>query len=329
MKKFINEPADVLADALRGVAAAHPRLRVDHENRVIFRAEGPRRGKVGLVSGGGSGHEPLHGGFVGQGMLDAAACGEVFTSPVPDQILAATSGVDGGVGVLHIVKNYSGDVMNFELAAELADVEVVSVIVDDDVAVTDSSFTVGRRGVAGTVFVEKIAGAVAERGADLAEVARLARKTDDNARTMGLALTSCTVPAVGHPTFDLPENQIELGVGIHGEPGRKRVELPSANEMAQMLIDPVLADLDFTLGENGVVLLVNGLGGTPLIELYLMCAEFTRLLDAAGITATRTLVGNYVTSLDMAGCSVSLLRLDDELTDLWDAPVDTPNLHWA
>ncbi|MCM3897669.1 dihydroxyacetone kinase subunit DhaK [Gordonia sputi] len=329
MKKFINEPADVLADALRGVAAAHPRLRVDHENRVIFRAEGPRRGKVGLVSGGGSGHEPLHGGFVGQGMLDAAACGEVFTSPVPDQILAATSGVDGGVGVLHIVKNYSGDVMNFEMAAELADVEVVSVIVDDDVAVTDSSFTVGRRGVAGTVFVEKIAGAVAERGADLVEVARLARKTDDNARTMGLALTSCTVPAVGHPTFDLPENQIELGVGIHGEPGRKRVELPSANEMAQMLIDPVLADLDFTLGENGVVLLVNGLGGTPLIELYLMCAEFTRLLDAAGITATRTLVGNYVTSLDMAGCSVSLLRLDDELTDLWDAPVDTPNLHWA
>ncbi|MFF0708633.1 dihydroxyacetone kinase subunit DhaK [Gordonia sputi] len=325
----MNEPADVLADALRGVAAAHPRLRVDHENRVIFRAEGPRRGKVGLVSGGGSGHEPLHGGFVGQGMLDAAACGEVFTSPVPDQILAATSGVDGGVGVLHIVKNYSGDVMNFEMAAELADVEVVSVIVDDDVAVTDSSFTVGRRGVAGTVFVEKIAGAVAERGADLAEVARLARKTDDNARTMGLALTSCTVPAVGHPTFDLPENQIELGVGIHGEPGRKRVELPSANEMAQMLIDPVLADLDFTLGENGVVLLVNGLGGTPLIELYLMCAEFTRLLDAAGITATRTLVGNYVTSLDMAGCSVSLLRLDDELTDLWDAPVDTPNLHWA
>ena len=329
MKKFINEPADVLADALRGVAAAHPRLRVDHENRVIFRAEGPRRGKVGLVSGGGSGHEPLHGGFVGQGMLDAAACGEVFTSPVPDQILAATSGVDGGVGVLHIVKNYSGDVMNFEMAAELADVEVVSVIVDDDVAVTDSSFTVGRRGVAGTVFVEKIAGAVAERGADLAEVARLARKTDDNARTMGLALTSCTVPAVGHPTFDLPENQIELGVGIHGEPGRKRVELPSANEMAQMLIDPVLADLDFTVGENGVVLLVNGLGGTPLIELYLMCAEFSRLLDAAGITATRTLVGNYVTSLDMAGCSVSLLRLDDELTELWDAPVDTPNLHWA
>ena len=329
MKKFINEPADVLADALRGVAAAHPRLRVDHENRVIFRAEGPRRGKVGLVSGGGSGHEPLHGGFVGQGMLDAAACGEVFTSPVPDQILAATSGVDGGVGVLHIVKNYSGDVMNFEMAAELADVEVVSVIVDDDVAVTDSSFTVGRRGVAGTVFVEKIAGAVAERGADLAEVARLARKTDDNARTMGLALTSCTVPAVGHPTFDLPENQIELGVGIHGEPGRKRVDLASANEMAQMLIDPVLADLDFTVGENGVVLLVNGLGGTPLIELYLMCAEFSRRLDAAGITATRTLVGNYVTSLDMAGCSVSLLRLDDELTDLWDAPVDTPNLHWA
>ena len=199
MKKFINEPADVLADALRGVAAAHPRLRVDHENRVIFRAEGPRRGKVGLVSGGGSGHEPLHGGFVGPGMLDAAACGEVFTSPVPDQILAATSGVDGGVGVLHIVKNYSGDVMNFEMAAELADVEVVSVIVDDDVAVTDSSFTVGRRGVAGTVFVEKIAGAVAERGADLAEVARLARKTDDNARTMGLALTSCTVPAAVTP----------------------------------------------------------------------------------------------------------------------------------
>ena len=329
MKKFINDPADVLADALRGVAAAHPRLRVDHDARVIFRADEPRQGKVGLVSGGGSGHEPLHGGFVGTGMLDAAACGEVFTSPVPDQILAATSGVDGGAGVLHIVKNYSGDVMNFEMAAELADVEVVSVIVDDDVAVQDSSYTVGRRGVAGTVFVEKIAGAVAERGAGLSEVARLARKTDDNARTMGLALTSCTVPAVGHPTFDLPEDQIELGVGIHGEPGRKRVQLPSASEMAHMLIDPVLGDLDFPVGEQGVVLLVNGLGGTPLIELYLMCAEFTRLLDAAGITATRTLVGNYVTSLDMAGCSVSLLRLDDELLDLWDAPVDTPALHWA
>ncbi|UEA61046.1 dihydroxyacetone kinase subunit DhaK [Gordonia otitidis] len=329
MKKFINDPADVLADALRGVAAAHPRLRVDHDARVIFRADEPRQGKVGLVSGGGSGHEPLHGGFVGTGMLDAAACGEVFTSPVPDQILAATSGVDGGAGVLHIVKNYSGDVMNFEMAAELADVEVVSVIVDDDVAVQDSSYTVGRRGVAGTVFVEKIAGAVAERGASLSEVARLARKTDDNARTMGLALTSCTVPAVGHPTFDLPEDQIELGVGIHGEPGRKRVQLPTANEMAHMLIDPVLGDLDFPVGEQGVVLLVNGLGGTPLIELYLMCAEFTRLLDAAGITATRTLVGNYVTSLDMAGCSVSLLRLDDELLDLWDAPVDTPALHWV
>ena len=329
MKKFINDPADVLADALRGVAAAHPRLRVDHDARVIFRADEPRQGKVGLVSGGGSGHEPLHGGFVGTGMLDAAACGEVFTSPVPDQILAATSGVDGGAGVLHIVKNYSGDVMNFEMAAELADVEVVSVIVDDDVAVQDSSYTVGRRGVAGTVFVEKIAGAVAERGAGLSEVARLARKTDDNARTMGLALTSCTVPAVGHPTFDLPEDQIELGVGIHGEPGRKRVQLPTANEMAHMLIDPVLGDLDFPVGEQGVVLLVNGLGGTPLIELYLMCAEFTRLLDAAGITATRTLVGNYVTSLDMAGCSVSLLRLDDELLDLWDAPVDTPALHWV
>lgn len=329
MKKFINDPADVLADALRGVAAAHPRLRVDHDARVIFRADEPRQGKVGLVSGGGSGHEPLHGGFVGTGMLDAAACGEVFTSPVPDQILAATSGVDGGAGVLHIVKNYSGDVMNFEMAAELADVEVVSVIVDDDVAVQDSSYTVGRRGVAGTVFVEKIAGAVAERGAGLSEVARLARKTDDNARTMGLALTSCTVPAVGHPTFDLPEDQIELGVGIHGEPGRKRVQLPSASEMAHMLIDPVLGDLDFPVGEQGVVLLVNGLGGTPLIELYLMCAEFTRLLDAAGITPTRTLVGNYVTSLDMAGCSVSLLRLDDELLDLWDAPVDTPALHWV
>ena len=329
MKKFINDPADVLADALRGVAAAHPRLRVDHDARVIFRADEPRQGKVGLVSGGGSGHEPLHGGFVGTGMLDAAACGEVFTSPVPDQILAATSGVDGGAGVLHIVKNYSGDVMNFEMAAELADVEVVSVIVDDDVAVQDSSYTVGRRGVAGTVFVEKIAGAVAERGAGLSEVARLARKTDDNARTMGLALTSCTVPAVGHPTFDLPEDQIELGVGIHGEPGRKRVQLPSASEMAHMLIDPVLGDLDFPVGEQGVLLLVNGLGGTPLIELYLMCAEFTRLLDAAGITPTRTLVGNYVTSLDMAGCSVSLLRLDDELLDLWDAPVDTPALHWV
>ena len=328
MKKLINAPADVLAEALLGVEAAHPDLRVDHQNRVIFRGDAPRPGKVGLVSGGGSGHEPLHGGFVGPGMLDAAACGEVFTSPVPDQILAATRGVDGGAGVLHIVKNYTGDVMNFEMAAELADTEVVAVVTDDDVAVQDSLYTVGRRGVGVTVLVEKIAGAAAESGRSLSEVADVARKVNAQGRSMGLALTSCTVPAAGSPTFDLPEDQIEVGIGIHGEPGRTRVPLAPASEMAQMLVDPILDDHEFT-GGDGVLAFVNGMGGSPLIELYLMYHEVNRLLGKAGITVARSLVGSYITSLDMAGCSVTLLKLDDELLRLWDAPVRTSALRWG
>jgi phosphoenolpyruvate---glycerone phosphotransferase subunit DhaK len=331
MKKLINAPADVVAESLRGLEAAHPELRVDHENKVVFRVDSPRPGKVGLVSGGGSGHEPLHGGFVGPGMLDAACCGEVFTSPVPDQILAATNGVDGGAGVLHIVKNYTGDVMNFEMAAEMAGVgsgaEVIAVVTDDDVAVQDSLYTVGRRGVGVTVLVEKLAGAAAEQGRPLADVADVARRVNTSGRSMGMALTSCTVPAAGQPTFDLPDDQMELGIGIHGEPGRKRIPLAPAAEIAQMLVEPILDDFDFA--GDGVLAFVNGMGGTPLIELYLMYHEVNRLLSKAGLPVARSLVGSYITSLDMAGCSVTLLRLDDDLLRLWDAPVRTPALRWG
>jgi dihydroxyacetone kinase-like protein len=326
VKKLINNPADVVADALRGFAAAHPELRVDHANRVVYRGDAPVAGKVGLISGGGSGHEPLHAGFVGPGMLDAACAGEVFTSPVPDPIVAATMNVDGGIGVLHIVKNYTGDVMNFEMAAELAAAEGVtvhSVLVDDDVAVQDSTYTAGRRGVGATLLVEKIAGASADRGAPLEQVAAFARRVNAESRSMGVALTSCTVPAVGHPTFDLPEDEMEVGIGIHGEPGRRRVPLRPAREIAEMLVEPILADFDFT---GPVIAFVNGMGGTPLIELYLMYGEVAALLDKAGITVARSLVGSYVTSLDMAGCSVTLLKADDLLLDLWDHPVHTPAL---
>jgi phosphoenolpyruvate---glycerone phosphotransferase subunit DhaK len=330
MKKLINGPADVVAESLRGLEAVHPELKVDHENKVVFRADSPRPGKVGLVSGGGSGHEPLHGGFVGPGMLDAACCGEVFTSPVPDQILAATNGVDGGAGVLHIVKNYTGDVMNFEMAAEMAgagSVDVVAVVTDDDVAVQDSLYTVGRRGVGVTVLVEKLAGAAAEQGRPLKEVADVARRVNSSGRSMGMALTSCTVPAAGQPTFDLPDDQMELGIGIHGEPGRKRIPLAPAADVAQMLVEPILEDFDFA--GDGVLAFVNGMGGTPLIELYLMYNEVNRLLSKAGLPVARSLVGSYITSLDMAGCSVTLLRLDDDLVRLWDAPVRTPALRWG
>jgi phosphoenolpyruvate---glycerone phosphotransferase subunit DhaK len=332
MKKLINDPADLVTDALRGMASAHPELRVDLQNKIVYRADAPVQGKVGLVSGGGSGHEPLHGGFVGLGMLDAACAGEVFTSPVPDQVVAATQGVDGGAGVLHIVKNYTGDVMNFEMAAELAaaetDVEVAVVVTNDDVAVQDSTYTAGRRGVGGTVLVEKIAGAAAEQGRKLAEVAELAGRVNANARSMGMALTSCTVPAAGKPTFDLPDNEIEIGIGIHGEPGRRRVPLAPAREVAAQLVEPILADLDFT-GGAGVLAFVNGMGGTPLLELYLMYQEVATLLDKAGVRVARSLVGPYITSLEMAGCSVTLLKLDDELAALWDAPVRTPGLRWG
>ena len=332
MKKLINDPANVVSEALLGIQAAHPDLRVDHQHKIIYRGDAPRPGKVGLISGGGSGHEPLHGGFVGVGMLDAACCGEVFTSPVPDQMLEATRTVDGGVGVLHIVKNYTGDVMNFEMAAELAaaqtGVDVVSVVTDDDVAVQDSTWTAGRRGVGVTVLLEKIVGAAAEQGRPLKEVADVAREVNANGRSMGLALTSCTVPANGKPTFELGDGEMELGVGIHGEPGRERVPLAPAADIAAMLVEPILSDLPFKRGDQ-VIAFVNGLGGSPLIELYLMYNEVAKILAANGVTAARSLVGPYITSLDMAGCSVTLLRASDEFLQLWDAPVRTPALRWG
>jgi phosphoenolpyruvate---glycerone phosphotransferase subunit DhaK len=332
MKKLINDPADVVSEALLGIEAAHPDLRVDHQNKIVYRGDTPRSAKVALISGGGSGHEPLHGGFVGLGMLDAACCGEVFTSPVPDQMVAATKTVDGGAGVLHIVKNYTGDVMNFEMAAEIAaaetGVEVVSVVTDDDVAVQDSTWTAGRRGVGVTVLLEKIAGAAAEQGRPLAAVADVARTVNANGRSMGIALTSCTVPANGKPTFDLGEDEIEIGVGIHGEPGRRRGPLVPAADIAELIVQPILDDLPFQRGDN-VIAFVNGLGATPLIELYLMYNEVAKILSGKGITPVRSLVGPYITSLDMAGCSVTLLRADDELLGLWDAPVKTPALRWG
>jgi dihydroxyacetone kinase-like protein len=331
MKKLINTPDGVLADSLAGYAAAHPEVRVDHENRIVYRATPKSAGKVGLLSGGGSGHEPLHGGYVGLGMLDAAVAGEVFTSPTPDQVQEATKNVDFGAGVLHIVKNYTGDVMNFEMAAEMAaagsGTRVETGVVDDDVAVQDSTWTAGRRGVGLTVLLEKIVGGAAEEGQDLDAVAALARRVNEAGRSMGMALTSCTVPAAGKPTFDLPEDEMEMGVGIHGEPGRRRVPLGTAAEIAEQLVDPVLSDLDFT-GAPSIVML-NGMGGTPLIELYLLYGEVATLLEKGGVTPARVLVGNYITSLDMAGASVTVLRADDELLRLWDAPVLTAGLRWG
>jgi phosphoenolpyruvate---glycerone phosphotransferase subunit DhaK len=330
VKKLINSPDDVLAEALVGVEKAHPELRVDHANRIIYRATPKDQGKVALISGGGSGHEPLHGGFVGLGMLDAACAGEVFTSPTPDQMLEATKVADRGAGVLHIVKNYTGDVMNFEMGAELAaaesGVEVATVVTNDDVAVEDSTWTAGRRGVGITVLLEKIVGAAAEEGRDLAGLKSLAEKVNGQGRSMGMALTSCTVPAAGKPTFDLPDDQMEMGVGIHGEPGRHRVPLAPAADIAQQLVDPILADLDFTTGP--AIVMLNGMGGSPLIELYLMYGEVAKLLEKAGVTVARSLVGNYITSLDMQGCSVTVLKGDDELLGLWDAPVNTAGLRW-
>ena len=331
MKKLINAPEAVLADALTGIAAAHPELNVDHVNRIIYRGTPTKAGKVAIISGGGSGHEPLHGGFVGFGMLDAACAGEVFTSPTPDQMQEATKVADSGAGVLHIVKNYTGDVMNFEMAAEMAEAEtgvkVSAVVVNDDVAVEDSTWTAGRRGVGTTVFLEKIVGAAAEEGRDLAAITALANLVNASGRSMGMALTSCTVPSAGKPTFEIPDDMMEIGVGIHGEPGRHRVALAGAASIAQQLVDPVLADLDFTSGP--VIAMLNGMGGTPLIELYLMYGEVAKLLEKAGVTVARSLVGNYITSLDMAGCSVTLLKVDDELLKLWDAPVNTSGLRWG
>jgi dihydroxyacetone kinase-like protein len=331
VKKLINNPEDVVKEALQGMAEAHPELlRVDLDNQIVVRKDAPVKGKVGIVSGGGSGHEPMHGGFVGKGMLDAACPGQVFTSPVPDQLYTAAKDVNGGAGVLFIVKNYTGDVMNFELAAEMAQadgIDAQSVVIDDDVAVQDSLYTAGRRGVGGTVLAEKICGACAERGASLSDVADLCRRVNENVRSMGMALTPATVPAAGTPSFELGENEMEIGIGIHGEPGRRRMELRSADEVTEMLATPILDDLPFKNGDR-VLAFVNSMGGTPYLELYIVFNKLHEILDGRGITIARSLVGPYITSLEMQGVSITLLRMDDQMIELWDDPVYTPALKW-
>ncbi len=335
MKKLINAPDQVVADALRGMRAAHgDRLRVSFDPYMVVRADAPIRGKVGLISGGGSGHEPMHGGYVGRGMLDAACPGEVFTSPTPDQMLAATKAADGGAGVVHIVKNYTGDVLNFEMAAELAQgegIQVETVLTNDDVAVEDSLYTAGRRGVGVTVLVEKIAGAAAEAGRALSEVTEIGRRVNAQGRSMGMALTPCITPASGQPSFELADDEVEIGIGIHGEPGRFREKLgvgEVAKHVAERLLTPIAEDLPFGSGDR-VLAFVNGMGGTPLLELYIVYAEVARLAEERGLKIERNLIGNFITSLEMQGCSITLLKLDDELIEYWDAPVDTPALRWG
>jgi dihydroxyacetone kinase-like protein len=332
MKKLINHPENVVREGLHGLALAHADLvRVHFDPNYILRADAPVKGKVALLSGGGSGHEPMHGGFVGRGMLDAACPGAVFTSPTPDQMLEATRAVDGGMGVLYIVKNYTGDVMNFEMAAELAGMEgiqVESVVIDDDVAVKDSLYTAGRRGVGSTVLAEKLCGAAAEEGRSLSQVADVCRKVNYNGRSMGMALTSCTVPHAGKPTFNLPEDEMEIGIGIHGEPGRTRMKLRPADEIVALLIEPVIADLPFQSGDE-VLLFVNSMGGTPLIELYIAYRKAHEIAVQHGLKVVRSLVGPYITSLEMAGMSITLLKMDPDLIKLWDAPVLTPGLRWG
>jgi len=332
VKKLINHPEDVVREQLEGIALAHSALvEVHFDPNYIVRKDAPVKNKVALVSGGGSGHEPMHGGFVGHGMLDAACPGAVFTSPTPDQMLAATKAVDGGKGVLYIVKNYTGDVMNFEMAADLAgmeDIQVESVVIDDDVAVQNSLYTAGRRGVGSTVLAEKICGAAAEQGRSLGEVADTCRKVKHFGRSMGMALTSCTVPHAGKPTFDLPEDQMEIGIGIHGEPGRQRMALKSADEIVEMLIEAVISDLPYKSGDE-VLLFVNSMGGTPLIELYIAYRQAHQIALKHGLKVVRNLIGPYITSLEMAGVSITLLKLDEELKRLWDAPVLTPGMRWG
>jgi dihydroxyacetone kinase-like protein len=332
MKKLINDPELVVQEELEGIALAHPDLvKVHFDPNFVYRQDAPVKGKVAMISGGGSGHEPMHGGFVGRGMLDAACPGAVFTSPTPDQMLAATKAVDGGVGVLYIVKNYTGDVMNFDMAADLArmeGIEVESVVIDDDVAVQDSLYTAGRRGVGSTVLAEKACGAAAEEGMPLGQVAEVCRKIKEWGRSMGMALTSCTVPHAGRPTFDLPEDEMEIGIGIHGEPGRKRMELKAADEIVEMLIEPVIHDLPFKSGDE-VLLFVNSMGGTPLIELYIAYRKAHQIAEKHALKVVRNLIGPYITSLEMAGVSITLLKLDEELIRLWDAPVHTPGLRWG
>ncbi len=332
MKKLINDPANVVREELQGVEAAHADLvKVFYDPYYVIRADAPVQGKVALISGGGSGHEPMHGGFVGMGMLDAACPGEVFTSPTPDQMEAATKAVNGGAGAVHIVKNYTGDVMNFDMAAELCraeGIDVEAVIVDDDVAVQDSLYTAGRRGVGTTVLMEKIAGAAAEEGRPLKEVADICRDVNANGRTMGMALTSCTVPAAGKPTFELGEDEMEIGIGIHGEPGRERMKLKSAAEIVELMATAVVDDFPLASGDQ-VLAFVNGMGGTPLIELYVVFNELNKFLKGRGITISRNLIGSYITSLEMAGCSITLLKMNDDFAKLWDAPVKTAGLRWG
>jgi dihydroxyacetone kinase-like protein len=328
MKKLINATEDVVSESLAGFAAAHSDIVRIGEQAPFVQRRHLKPGKVALVSGGGSGHEPLHGGFVGQGMLDAAVPGQVFTSPTPDLILAAAEAADTGGGVLFIVKNYEGDIMNFEMAREMSEKPIATVVTDDDVAVEKSTFSTGRRGVAGTLIVEKIVGAAAEEGRSLAALKILGDRVNAATRSIGIALTSCTVPAAGKPTFEIAEDEMEIGVGIHGEPGRRRVKLMPAAEIAAEMVNAITADLgDRVRGE--IILLVNGFGGTPLSELYLMYDAVRTRLEAAGSVVVRSLVGNFVTSLDMAGCSVTVSVLDEETKRLWDAPVHTPALRWG
>ena len=328
MKKLINHVDTVLAESLDGFAAAHADIVTLGAERQFVRRRSLKPGKVALISGGGSGHEPLHAGFVGHGMLDAACPGQVFTSPTPDQMLAAAQSVDGGAGVLFIVKNYSGDMMNFQMAAEMLDVENATVLVNDDVAVENSTYTTGRRGVAGTLIVERIVGAAAERGDKLAELKVLGDAVNKATASMGVALTSCTVPAAGKPTFQLGDDEMEVGVGIHGEPGRRRVKLTDADGIATELVGAILKDLALKPGEP-VILLVNGFGGTPSLELYLMVNAAMKLLGAAGVKVVRHLTGTYVTSLEMAGCSITVTAINDEWLRLWDSPVHTAALRWG
>jgi dihydroxyacetone kinase-like protein len=332
MKKLINAPDDVVTDALRGVEAAHgDRFRISYDPYLVVRADAPIQGKVGLISGGGSGHEPMHGGFVGPGMLDAACPGAVFTSPTPDQMAEATKAVNGGAGVIHIVKNYTGDVMNFDMAAELTGaegIEVETILTNDDVAVEDSLYTAGRRGVGITVIVEKICGGAADDKKSLAEVAELGRRVNANGRSMGMALTPCITPSSGEPSFELADDEVEIGIGIHGEPGRFREKIGPASQIAERLMTPIVEDLPFSSGDR-VLAFMNGMGGTPLIELYVMYAEVARLAQEHGLKIERNLIGNYITSLEMQGCSITLLKLDDEMVRYWDAPVNTPGLRWG
>ena len=328
MKKLLNDVDTVLAEALDGFAAAHSDIVTLGTEREFVRRRHLKPGKVALISGGGAGHEPLHAGFVGHGMLDAACPGQVFTSPTPNQMLAAAESVDTGAGVLFIVKNYSGDMMNFQMAADMLDRDNATVLVNDDVAVENSTYTTGRRGVAGTLIVERIVGAAAERGDDLASLKKLGDAVNKATASMGVALTSCTVPAAGRPTFQIAVDEMEMGVGIHGEPGRRRVKLTSADDIAAELTGAILKDLALPTGQP-VILLVNGFGGTPLLEQYVMVHAALKVLTQAGVKVVRHLTGSYVTSLEMAGCSITVCAVDADMLALWDSPVHTAALRWG